>query len=65
MSFQIATASEEQSCVASDISRNISNISLDADNSAEQAQRALTLAEQFAQQAERQSSLADQFMVRG
>lgn len=61
MSFQIASASEEQSCVASDISRNICNISMDADSSAENAQQALSLTEVLTEQAKGQGSLVEQF----
>ena len=61
MTYQIASASEEQSCVAGDISRNISNISVDANSSSQNAQLALQLAENLSGQARRQKSLVEQF----
>jgi len=61
MSSQIASATEEQSSVAAEISANINNISSETDETAENAQRALELTGRFAAQAKRQQSLVEQF----
>lgn len=62
MSYLIATASEEQSCVAEEVSRNIANISVEADSSADNAQHALKVAHDLSVQAERQRDLVEQFL---
>ena len=64
MSIQIASATEEQSCVADEVSKNINNISSQASNTAQNAQRAQQLTNNFAAQARRQKSLVEQFLRR-
>lgn len=62
MSIQIASAAEEQSCVAAEISKNINNISSQADDAVHNTERALELAKVFEDQAQRQQKLVVQFL---
>ncbi|MCP5208152.1 MAG: methyl-accepting chemotaxis protein [Hahellaceae bacterium] len=62
MSIQIASAAEEQSCVAAEISKNISNISNQADDAVHNTERAMDLAKVFDDQAKRQQKLVVQFL---
>ncbi len=62
MSTQIATASEQQSCVASEVSENITTISSQADDTVRLAQEAHALTRALGRQAERQLGLVDQFV---
>jgi len=61
MSFQIAAASEEQSCVAVEISKNIASISDGADSTAEHAQEARLQTEALTKGSRDQFHLAKQF----
>ncbi len=64
MSTQIASASEEQSCVAEEISNNISSLSLHASKTADQAQQTLQLSKSLSEQTKQQQSLVDQFSTK-
>ena len=61
MATQIATATEEQTAVADEISRNISTIADLADQTAEQAQRSAALSEALTCTAGSQYSLVERF----
>lgn len=61
MTTQIAAATEEQSAVAEEISRNISNISHLADQTSEQAQNSALLSEELTRTANTQYSLVERF----
>jgi aerotaxis receptor len=61
MATQIAAATEEQSAVAEEISRNISTIALLADETSEQAQNSALLSEELTRTATSQYSLVERF----
>ncbi len=61
MTVQIAAATEEQSAVAEEVSRNISNISTLADQTAEQAQASADLSTELTRTARSQYSLVERF----
>ena len=61
MATQIAAATEEQSAVAEEISRNISTIADLADQTAEQAQHSASLSEELTSTAGTQYSLVERF----
>lgn len=62
MSVQIASASEEQSCVANEVSSNISAISNQADDTVDSAHRAEELTTELDRQSEQQQALVEQFV---
>ncbi len=64
MSLQIASASEEQSCVAEEVSKNVNRISGLADGTTQNAVQAQKLVSNLTNQAGQQQRLVDQF-VRG
>ncbi|NBA96194.1 PAS domain-containing methyl-accepting chemotaxis protein [Pseudomonas sp. R5(2019)] len=61
MTTQIAAATEEQTAVAEEISRNISTIADLADQTSEQAQRSALLSEELTRTANGQYSLVERF----
>ncbi|MCU1728708.1 methyl-accepting chemotaxis protein [Pseudomonas sp. 7P_10.2_Bac1] len=61
MTAQIAAATEEQSAVAEEVSRNISTIADLADQTSEQAQHSALLSEELAQTVNIQYSLVERF----
>ena len=61
MTTQIAAATEEQSSVAEEISRNISTIADLADQTSDQAQRSAQLSEELTQTVNVQYSLVERF----
>jgi aerotaxis receptor len=61
MATQIAAATEEQSAVAEEISRNITTISQLADETSEQAQNSALLSEELTKTANSQYSLVERF----
>ena len=61
MATQIAAATEEQTAVADEISRNISTIADLADQTAEQAQHSALLSEELTSTAGSQYSLVERF----
>ncbi|RZA15985.1 MAG: chemotaxis protein, partial [Proteobacteria bacterium] len=61
MTTQIAAATEEQSAVAEEISRNITTISHLADETSEQAQNSALLSEELTKTANSQYSLVERF----
>ncbi|MFK7607080.1 MULTISPECIES: methyl-accepting chemotaxis protein [unclassified Pseudomonas] len=61
MTTQIAAATEEQSAVAEEISRNISTIAELADQTSEQAQHSAKLSEELTQTVNTQYSLVERF----
>jgi len=61
MTTQIAAATEEQSAVAEEVSRNISTIADLADQTSEQAQHSALLSEELAQTVNIQYSLVERF----
>ncbi|WP_213877690.1 PAS domain-containing methyl-accepting chemotaxis protein [Pseudomonas sp. dw_358] len=61
MATQIAAATEQQSAVAEEISRNISTISILADETSEQAQSSAMLSEALTRTANSQYSLVERF----
>ncbi len=61
MATQIAAATEEQTAVADEISRNISTIAELADQTAEQAQHSALLSEELTSTAGSQYSLVERF----
>ena len=61
MTTQIAAATEEQSAVAEEISRNISTIALLADQTSEQAMNSAQLSEELTHTANTQYSLVERF----
>jgi aerotaxis receptor len=61
MTTQIAAATEEQSSVAEEISRNIATIAHLADQTSEEAQRSATLSEELTGTANAQYSLVERF----
>ena len=61
MTTQIAAATEEQSAVAEEISRNISTIADLADQTSEQAQHSARLSEELTQTVNTQYSLVERF----
>nr|WP_314490605.1 PAS domain-containing methyl-accepting chemotaxis protein [uncultured Pseudomonas sp.] len=61
MTTQIAAATEEQSAVAEEISRNISSIAELADQTSEQAQHSAKLSEELTQTVNTQYSLVERF----
>jgi aerotaxis receptor len=61
MTNQIAAATEEQSAVAEEISRNINNISLLADQTADAAQHTATLSTELTATANQQYALIERF----
>ncbi|MFJ7885039.1 methyl-accepting chemotaxis protein [Pseudomonas sp. NPDC096917] len=61
MTTQIAAATEEQSAVAEEVSRNISTIADLADQTSEQAQHSARLSEELAQTVNIQYSLVERF----
>ncbi|GGC97054.1 methyl-accepting chemotaxis protein [Halopseudomonas salina] len=64
MTDQIASAAEEQSSVAEEINRNVTNIAGLSDNNATQAQRSAYLSGELAHTAERQTALVERFSKR-
>ena len=61
MTAQIAAATEEQSAVAEEVSRNISTIADLADQTSEQAQHSALLSEELSQTVNSQYSLVARF----
>ncbi|MNP70563.1 Methyl-accepting chemotaxis protein CtpH [compost metagenome] len=61
MTTQIAAATEEQTAVAEEISRNISTIAHLADQTSEQAQNSALLSEELTRTAGTQYSLVERF----
>jgi aerotaxis receptor len=61
MTTQIAAATEEQTAVADEISRNISTIAQLADQTSEQAQSSALLSEELTRTATGQYSLVERF----
>ena len=61
MTTQIAAATEEQSSVAEEISRNIANISNLADLTSDEAQRSAVLSGELTETANSQYSLVERF----
>jgi len=61
MATQIAAATEEQTAVADEISRNISTIAQLADQTSEQAQHSAVLSEELTRTATTQYSLVERF----
>lgn len=61
MAGQIASAAEEQSSVAEEINRNITNIAMLADDTTDQASRSAELSGELAQTAQRQVDLVQRF----
>jgi aerotaxis receptor len=61
MTTQIAAATEEQSSVAEEISRNIATIADLADRTSEEAQRSATLSGELTDTAHSQYSLVERF----
>ncbi len=62
MSTGIATTTEEQSYVAEDISKNITNISIKIDETADCAQMTMQMSKKFSDLAVEQSGLVEQFI---
>jgi len=63
MNTQIATAAEEQSAVAEDINRNVTNIGVVANEVASGADEASTASAELTKLAEQQRRLINQFKV--
>jgi len=63
MNTQIASAAEEQSAVAEEIDRNITNISQLGDQTAEGARQTATSSQEMAQLAVQLQTLVGQFKV--
>ncbi len=63
MNLQIATAAEQQSCVAEEINRNVVNISQSADATAQGAKQTATAGDELAKLAAKLHSLVGQFKV--
>ena len=61
MAGQIASASEEQSAVAEEINRNITNIAAQSDVTSEQAQRSASLSSDLSATAAQQAALVQRF----
>lgn len=61
MTSQIATATEEQTCVAEEISRNITTIASLADQTSEQANQSTGLSKELTRTASTQYSLVERF----
>lgn len=61
MTDQIASAAEEQSAVAEEINRNVTNIASLSDSNATQAERSATLSNELTHTAARQTALVERF----
>ncbi|MFO7705772.1 MAG: methyl-accepting chemotaxis protein, partial [Halopseudomonas sp.] len=64
MTDQIASAAEEQSAVAEEISRNVTNIAGLSDSNADQAERSAGLSNELTRTAARQTALVERFSRR-